>query len=459
MLGNIYLKLYLWFFLVFIVTLLTVAALANHFLGTTVREEIEEQLVTHARILASEYENLCGDWFTLDPGDFDCGKFLNRMSQMRDVGFWILDTDGTVRTSGVRTPPPVSPEDIHRAAQGQTVVVTKRRIPAAVILPLTNSRGRVQELFVFHRPLLRPYPPPRFPLVTSLAIAGLVIAILVIPLSLRLTKPIRELHRLGQQWAEGRLENRARIRGGGEISELANVFNKMAGNIQEMMNQRKEFLALISHELKSPLTRMKIALELLSEKGNSDENLRKKLVRDLEAEVTESENLVEQLLVLSRVEMLPPTAEFQEIKVSDFIEKAVKQVEFTAQNNEVRIHWKAVDMTISGDAEQLQRAIGNVIENAIKFSKKGGGVSVSVERKTDGIQIKVSDEGVGMDSDDYEKVFEPFYRSKTANQHQGSGLGLFIARRIIERHGGTIQASANTPTGTIFSISLPLRIA
>jgi two-component system, OmpR family, sensor kinase len=293
---------------------------------------------------------------------------------------------------------------------------------------------------------------PRFPLAFSLIIAGCVAALLVLPLALRISHPIRELHRLGEEWAEGHLEKRAQVKGKDEIADLATVFNTMAGNLQTMLQQRKEFLALISHELKSPLARMKLAVELLSEKGSDPS-----LIQSMQSDITESEKLVEQLLVLSRLEMEIPTTNLEPVDVNEVMQRAIEQIHPQARSARVSIEFApaSTPLLVKGDADQLQRAFANVLENGVKFSPAGSKVEVRVESMSPIVRIRIADQGSGLEPAEREKIFEPFYRSKSAKEKEGSGLGLFIARRIVESHSGKIFATSNQPVGTVLTIELP----
>jgi two-component system sensor histidine kinase CpxA len=250
-----------------------------------------------------------------------CRRFLKRVKRIR-CRFWIVDPEGNVLLSEETGVPAVSREDLQKASGGEPVLSVRRRSPVRIILPM-ESPGKIKQLLVLERAVLPRRHLPRFPLLFSLLIAGVVVAILVLPLSRRLTRPLLELHELGVSWSEGRLEQRSKLRGKDEISDLAVTFNSMAGNLQRMLEQRKEFLALISHELKSPLARMRVALELLSEKDHADKQ-RQNLIQNMQEEITESEQLIEQLLVVSKIEMAP--SHFSHVDVSTIAEKVVEQV-------------------------------------------------------------------------------------------------------------------------------------
>jgi len=447
MFGRLYIRLYFWFLLVFFVAVLTVWLITSHFYGATVHDEIQEHLASQARFLLSEYQNACGD----PSSSFECNRFFGRVSHTPLLRFWILDPGGNVRMTRERSQPNLSNNQIQRAAAGETVTVLHGRLSPTVVLPVKGRDGRVAELLVMGRPLLGGRRFPRFPLIAFLVIIGIVTALLVWPLSLRLTRPVRELHRLGEEWAEGRLDQRAALTGNDEISALSRVFNTMAENLQRMLQQRKEFLALISHELKSPLTRMKIAAELLSEQEPSAA----KLVHDIKTDIEASEKLVEQLLFLSRIEMNLPSAPRETVDLQVLIQNSIALVQPVAHTSGVSIRYSGESHSVNGDSAELQRALVNVLENAVKFSAPGSEVELEMRSQDGVIRIECKDHGPGVEPEEQQKIFEPFYRGKRTSSKDGSGLGLFIARRILEMHGGKIQASPNHPSGTILTLQLP----
>jgi len=289
-----------------------------------------------------------------------------------------------------------------------------------------------------------------------LTLAALVLAVLVLPLSLRITRPVRELHNLAQEWSEGKLEKRAKISGNDEIAGLATVFNGMAENLERMLRQRKEFLALISHELKSPLARIKIAVEMLREKASSHDGV---LLEGIDKEINMSEELIDHLLALSRIEMQVPETRAHEIDVAAVLDSAIQNSRPLAVVEKIAIRMDSSStqgVKIMGDALQLEHAFSNILENAIKFSAAGSSVETGVQRDTGFVRIRFLDQGIGMDPAEYQKVFEPFYRGARSSGAQGSGLGLFLARRVVELHGGKITAGPNSPKGTQILVELPL---
>ncbi len=452
MVGKIYRKLYFWFLLVFILTIAVVSIMIHGFYTERVRDELQGQLQSHARFLLAEYEEACQVRESRS-----CSDFLQRLRRISPLRFWVMENSGRVLFTNQKSVMPfLKREDLARAQTGETVISMRRRASPYVIIPLKKADGSISQLAVIERGFITGRRFPRFPVFASLIIVLITIAILIFPLSMRLTKPVSELHRLGQDWAEGRLEKRARVRGKDEISDLAATFNTMAENLQRMLEQRKEFLASISHELKSPLARMRIALELLREKTRGEPET-ENLLNHIQQEITESEKLIEQLLILSKIEMNPPLTR-EPVPLEQVSERAIKQVEPLARHAEVQITTSGT-ASITGDFYQLERAIINVLENALKFSNPGEEVRIEIMRSDEFVIWKCVDHGSGIDVHETDKIFQPFFRGRGATGKEGSGLGLFIAKRIVEMHGGSIRAEKSDPKGITIVLQFPLQDA
>ena len=449
MFSNIYRKLYFWFLLVFILTIAVVSIMIHSFYTERVRDELHGQLESHARFLLDEYEQACA----INDSQ-SCQEFLKRLKEISPLRFWIMTDTGKVQLSNQeQVLPKFRSNELARAQRGEVVIATRHRAPPYVVIPLRNTDGNIDRLAVIERGFIRGRRFPRFPFFASLIIALITIAVLIFPLSKRLTRPIRELHRLGGEWAEGRLDKRAPVRGKDEISELAGTFNTMAENLQRMLDQRKEFLASISHELKSPLARMRVALELLGERTEGQANTAS-LVQNIQQEIGESEKLIEQLLILSKVEMNAPSIK-EPVQLAKVCERAIEQVEPIASRAGIDLICSGSAM-ITGDFYQLERAMTNVLENAVKFSEPPAQVHIRISSENGFAFWRCADYGSGIARDEQEKIFQPFYRGSRGVGKEGSGLGLFIAKRIVEMHGGTIYVENNESKGITIVMQFPL---
>lgn len=449
--GRIYLKLYLSFVVIFLLTLLVTALVSSSFYGMRFRHDLDDFFASQARFLRKEFLRNCDAGLHSD----SCDAFFANLGEVSQLRFWVVDRKGHVLLSRPNVGgPPVTPAEIERASSGELVTQFPPHQNPHMIVPV-NQNGKVSQLIVLQRSLFTR--PAHSPLILSLGLAALVLGVLVLPLSLRITKPIRELHRTGQEWAEGRLQERANTAGADEIAELAAVFNTMAGNLEKMMQQRKEFFAFVSHELKSPLARIKVALEIISEKSSADQD-QSRLIQGIERDLEESEKLIEQLLTLSRVEMQSLAASHQALGLPGLIDRAFLAIAPLAEAAGIRMEKQPLpEVTIRGDSDQLHRAFCNVLENAVKFSPPNTTVVVAAEVKENKVEIRVRDEGIGIDPAEASKIFEPFYRGTRSVKKEGFGLGLFIAKRVFDLHGSSISAQPRD-RGTEIILELPLNL-
>ena len=452
MIGKtIYSKLYLSFLVIFLITLVLVLVLSAHFYGAHLRSQIAEYSLVEARFLRDEYVDNCGS----TPGNSpECHSFLRKVGHMRLIRFGVVDPNGHVVYSNRSEMQDLEPDEVTRIRAGREAFLFRPHEPPGIALPVLDSQGKLVSAVLLQRVPRRDMF-PRYPLAFSLIIAGIAIAIMVIPLSRRITGPVRELHLLARRWAEGHLEERSKVHGADEIGELGRVFNGMADNLQKMLQQKKEFLALISHELKSPVARMKIAAEILADRSAEDPQAAK-IVKGIQGDLEESEKMIEQLLLISRIEMDFPSAIQERADAAQIVNRAIDQVMPLAEARKIRIEpVTSQGVFIYGDSAELQRAVANILENAVKFSADESEVRIAVNASNGRAVITVADLGIGIAPEEREKIFEPFFRGKGAVGRNGSGLGLFLARRIAERHQGTIVATANTPSGTLITLDLP----
>jgi signal transduction histidine kinase len=444
MFAKLYVKLYLWFLLIFAITQLVNFEITSRIFRRSIHQELDTQFRNEAEFLKNQVQKNCSDVSTTS-----CKNYLHEASALLKWNFWVISQDGKTILQDAAHPLEINPQ-LRRTATKEAVVVFIPETPFMALYPMEGSRT----ILALEREMLPRR--SRFPFVYPLITATLIIAILVLPLSARFTRPLRRLHNLAAEWSEGHLERRIEVKGRDEIADLSHVFNSMAANLKRIIDQRKEFLALISHELKSPLTRMRLAVQMIVDRNTEERTAG--LLTKIQREISESESLVEKLLALSKVEMniSDPTAQHASLKT--VLNSSLLDVSPMAKIKGISLQVKESSgepYTIRGDSEQLQHAISNIIENAVKFSPPNSQVTIHLNRNNGKILVEVIDQGPGVVRDDYHKIFEPFYRGKSTNGKKGSGLGLFISQRIIEMHKGSIEAFPNDASGMTVRIVLP----
>jgi signal transduction histidine kinase len=267
-----------------------------------------------------------------------------------------------------------------------------------------------------------------------------------------LTYPVRKLERAVERFGRGDLSARAGTRRRDELGRLGRTFDRMADRIQLLLDAQHRLLLDISHELRSPLARLRVAVEL----ARSGEKREQYLDRiDREAERLNS--LVGGLLQVTRAEGEPDSLRREPVRLDGLLEELVADaaLEAEARGSEVRLVG-AQPVTILGDAELLRRAIENVLRNAIRYAPRGTAVEAGLEAAHGRAVVRIRDYGAGVPEEALPRIFDAFYRVETDRDRAsgGAGLGLSIARRAVELHGGTIRAR-NAGPGLLVEINLP----
>ncbi len=278
-----------------------------------------------------------------------------------------------------------------------------------------------------------------------------------------IARPVRKFREATVAIADGKLDTRiaASMRDRrDEIGMLAHDLDAMAGKLERAAEQQSELTRNISHELRSPLARLRVALELarrrLKLEGDVPEFAR------IDREIDRLDELIGQILSYSRMEA-PTDGAPQSIDLPELIGEAVENANYECRSSgvegvSVRLDCDA-DIVVDGYPSALTSAIENVLRNAIRHSPENGVVSVRAMRVREGVRIDIEDQGPGVPKDALENVFEPFVRAPGARSAESTGLGLSIARRAIERHGGSIRARNRDGGGLRVEIALPLRHA
>ena len=273
-----------------------------------------------------------------------------------------------------------------------------------------------------------------------------------------LTAPISRLRQATRQFAAGDLSTRVgdQVKGKTEIAGLAVDFDEMAGKIEALVAGQKRLLRDISHELRSPLTRLGIALELARQEGSQD--MRQKNLRRIELEAERMNEMIGQLLSLTRLENGADEQQRTEFDLCVLLTRLVQDADFEAKNRNRQVIFSGPQSAvIDGYEELLARALENVIRNGISYTEVGTQVSVELSRQSDALLIRIADQGPGVPDETLDKLFEPFFRVADARERQtgGTGIGLAIAEQAVRLHGGSIRASNRSTGGLLVEISLP----
>ena len=280
------------------------------------------------------------------------------------------------------------------------------------------------------------------------------IVLLCYALALHLTSPVRALQRAVDRFGKGDLAARAPGARRDELGQLARTFNQMADRIQTLVNAERRLLMDISHELRSPLARLSVAIELARGRDNATSLDR------IQKEADRLNALVDELLEVTRAEGDPAHRRMETIQVDDVLAAVVEDSQIEAASHGCRVTLESVEATaMRGDPELLRRAVENIVRNAIRYAPPDTSIDVRLETKNGAAHITVRDYGPGVPEDALPFLFEAFYRvdSDRNRSSGGVGLGLSIARRAVELHRGAIHAE-NAHPGLRVKIDLPTEI-
>jgi two-component system, OmpR family, sensor kinase len=242
-----------------------------------------------------------------------------------------------------------------------------------------------------------------------------------------------------------------------EIESLAKTFNQMIARLDEAFTTQRQFMEDISHELKTPLSVLKGELEVTLKKIRSPQEYKTTLHSSLE-EVNNLVGIVDNLLTLARFDAKTTTLQAVSLDLNVLIKDAVEAIQVLAFQKKITVHVNSAHtVDIHADKNQLKRLVLNILDNAIKYTRPGGKISIDLRQQKESAVIDITDNGIGIPEDELPFIFDRFYRVDKSRSSIGFGLGLSIAQSIAMAHGGKIYAKANVPRGTIFTISLPMK--
>ena len=275
-----------------------------------------------------------------------------------------------------------------------------------------------------------------------------------------ITRPINELKRVALSIARGNLHQRINVSGRSEIAQLANTFNMMSERLENMDRERSEFVSNASHELKTPLSSIKILTESLLYQDGVEERIYKEFLSDINMEIDRLTSIITGLLTLAKADSAAEALTIDNILLSALVYKVVAAIKPIANEKDITLTYTVTsELEIECDPLKASLAVTNLIDNAVKYTRKGGTVSVTVQRAGANAAIVVKDNGRGISEKDLPYIFDRFYRVDKARARDtgGSGLGLHIARKIALLHGGSINVQSEEGKGSTFSLYLPLK--
>lgn len=282
-------------------------------------------------------------------------------------------------------------------------------------------------------------PPPPFGLMSTLLLLAVGVGIGAYPVARRIARRLERLQAGVDRLGQGDLTARVRVEGRDEIAQLATRFNAAAERIEQLVRSNRTLLANASHELRSPLARVRMAVEMLGANARPD------LKRELERDIAELDALIDEILLATRLDATDVSGEFERVDLTALVaeecERAGAQLD-------------AQPCTVQGSPRLLQRLVRNLLENARRYGN-GAPIEVRIDAR-ESVVLDVCDRGPGIAREERERIFEPFYRARGAAESSGGvGLGLALVRKVAEQHGGRVECLARDGGGSVFRVTLP----
>ncbi len=350
--------------------------------------------------------------------------------------------------------------------QGKEIVVQRNSATGpmfTVIVPLTqsnviNDHHTVMGLVLIQTAAQTVHASYR-DLVWQVAVAAIALClaavIIVFLFTRRLTRPLIQMEKAANNMASGDFSTRAPEEGSREMLSLASSFNKMADQLSTQEQSRRDFVANVSHELRSPITSIQgFAQGILD--GTIPQEQQQQSLKIITDETHRLSKLIQSLLSLSRMESDETTLNYSDFDINERIRRIIiaRMNDLEEKELEIETDFEADPCFVSADGDQIQQVLINLMDNAVKFTPRGGCIALSTEEKDGLIHVTVKDSGPGVLPEDAPHIFDRFYKADKAHTTgKGTGLGLAICRRIMEKHGQSIRLVPGEG-GAIFEITL-----
>ena len=294
----------------------------------------------------------------------------------------------------------------------------------------------------------------------TLLIPGMVLVmIFAIIHSIVLSRPMNRMTKSLKHISEGYVEDQVVTEGCTELKNMADSVNQMLGRLAALENSRQEFVSNVSHELKTPITSMKVLADSLIADPDTPAEIYREFMTDINGEIDRENQIINDLLALVKLDRKNGDMHIAEVSVNEMLELLLKRIKPIAQKNDVELILESYRKVLAEvDEVKLALALSNLIENGVKYNREGGYVKVALDCDHKYFTITVSDNGIGIPESSLELIFDRFYRvDKTrARQSGGTGLGLSIAKSVVLMHHGTLHVDSVEGEGTTFEVKLPL---
>ncbi|MFW6104583.1 MAG: ATP-binding protein [Candidatus Bipolaricaulota bacterium] len=432
-------KLLVGFILVVSLTIGTVGFIATR----TTRREFDhyisqDQALKYQRLaltLSSYYEET-GSWTGVQ-------NLIDKIKQTYNTQIVLTNPEGAVITDSSGQ---LTSESFNEEFGLKIATIGERNNPFGFLYLKDRKRSEIEKVFLSS---------VNNSIIMAAAISLLAAIALIFYYSRKTLNPIKELTAAAERIKEGNLDQEVKVKTRDEVGTLASAFNSMAQELRKQERLRKNMVSDVAHELRSPLTKSHGYLEAIKEgRMEPDQETIETLYRNSKA----LKKLVNDLNDLTRAEAGQLDLERKPILLEEVIESTRESIQFMLNEKDLRVNVNLPnDVLVYVDPDRIQQVLRNLLDNAVTYSKQGGTIKITAKIQEDQVEVRVEDNGEGIPKSDLPRIFDRFHRVDRSRSREtgGSGLGLTIAREIIEAHGGKIEAESEKGEGTTLVFTLP----
>ena len=286
-----------------------------------------------------------------------------------------------------------------------------------------------------------------------------VVCVLVFAVSQVLIDPLSSISDVVQKMSDGHLDRRIDIRGYDEYAKLAQAFNEMAEKLEMVDKTRQEFVSNVSHELKTPLSSIKVLSESILLQEDVPVQMHREFLQDINSEIDRMARVINDLLQLVKLDEGELGLNVKPVNINTMVIDIVKRLTPLAEHKDIKLFIEGPREVVADiDEVKLSSAISNLVDNAIKYTRDGGDVKIIVDSDHQNVFLSISDTGIGINEADQGKIFERFYRvDKTRDRETGgTGLGLSITMATLRLHNGSIRVTSKENEGSTFIVRIPI---
>ena len=297
----------------------------------------------------------------------------------------------------------------------------------------------------------------------SADMAGLILGALILVIAILagniITKPFRKIAQSIEAVSEGHETDYLDVKNYGVTKRISEAFNKMLARMKVVDDSRNEFVSNVSHELKTPLTSMKVRADSLLIQEDVPAELYKEFMQDMSEEIERENKIINDLLSLVKMDKTANVMNIQTEDINLLVEKILKRLRPIAAKRNIEVVFESYrPVTAEIDETKFSLSITNLVENAIKYNKENGWIHVTLNADHKNFYLEVADSGMGIPQEDIDQIFERFYRVDKSHSREigGTGLGLSIAKNAIVMHKGAIKVNSRVGEGTTFTVRIPV---